>query len=150
MLSDNLFFSLLDSSLELGLEVVLGESAANVGIVLKVIKGTRVHRHKALKQLLVTVKVILVDRDVETFLNLVKVFEGILRREVVLSRQLIVQFLLLAASVHDCEAHQGIHLAGQVVRLSPIVDLLLDHRETYLQLRILSVEDFVDLLKGVC
>ena len=85
MLSDNLFFSLLDSSLELGLEVVLGESAANVGIVLKVIKGTRIHRHKALKQLLVTVKVILVDRDVETFLNLVKVFEGILRREVVLS-----------------------------------------------------------------
>lgn len=65
---DNFPLSLLDPTLKLGLEVVFDESAADVGIVFEIEKRSRVHRHKAFEQLLVTIEVIRVNSNVEPLL----------------------------------------------------------------------------------
>ena len=78
-LLDDLYFeylvlALFNPRLELGPEVVLGEGAANVGVVFEVEEGLGVHRHKRLEELLIAVEVLFVDLNVETRLDLVQVF----------------------------------------------------------------------------
>ena len=88
-------------------------------------KCVRVHRHKTLEQLLVTIEELIINLDIIASLDLVQVLNLVILREEVFLRQLVVSLLLIISGVHDGEANDRVHLLGKIIELGPVVKVIL-------------------------
>jgi len=75
--SDDLIFPFLDSSLDFGLKLILGEGPADVCIVFEAEKGSRIHGHKTFEKLLVAIKELGVNFNVVAPLDFLQVFKEV-------------------------------------------------------------------------
>ena len=112
-------------------------------------KCVRVHRHKTLEQLLVTIEEIVINLYIVALLDLVQIFNLVVLREEVLLSQLVVFALLIVPGVHDGEAHDRVHLLGQVIELGPVLKVVLQKRHALLQFLVLTLVDLVDALESI-
>ena len=112
-------------------------------------KCVRVHRHKTLEQLLVTIEELIINLNIVASLDFFQFLNLVIIREEVLLRQLVVSTLLVVSGVHDGEADDRVHLLGKVVELGPVVKVILQKGHALLQFLVLGLVDLVDALESV-
>ena len=123
--ANDLLLALLNARLDLRLEMILGQRSTDIRVVFEAEECVRVHRHKTLEKLLVTIEELIINLNIVAFLDLVQFLNLVIRREEVLCRQLVVFFLLIVSGVHDCKANNRVHLFGEIIELGPVVKIIL-------------------------
>jgi len=144
---DDLIFALLNTCPDFRFEMILDKCAADVRIVFEAVKCMQVHRHKTFEQLLITIEKIVIDLNVKTLHYPLALILAIVRGEEVLLRQLIIVTFLFVSRVHGCQVDDTVHLAGLVVGLGPVLELITEHRHAHMQLLVLRLMDLVDALE---
>ena len=144
---DNIFTSFLDAISRLLLEIILHQSATDVRIALEVEKALRIHRHKAFEQLLVAIKELVVDLDVVAPYNTLALLLRVVVRYKIRLAQHALLVLFFAASVDQGHSQDVVHVAGLLVSLDTLGNLVAEQGDPLANLLIRLVMDLVNQVK---